>query len=156
MNSHMLKLKGKMSKAEKEYLAQLKNWNKSVAKMVDTTNNLAGAFAKINSSVVSSVSPVRPPQTPLRSAINADTPHKVPPRTPLTSASSGKKSWSTPKSIFFDEENRSSGIVSTPFSPYQVSLSIHLYIISLSILISLNKSPRQLLVWIWFHIAKRC
>ena len=147
----MLKLKGKVSKPEKQYLSQLKNWNKSVGKMVDTTNNLAGAFAKINSSASSSssstktlLSPynnIRPPHTPMRVAINADTPHKLPPKTPLTSASTGKKSWSTPKSIFFDEENRSSGIVSTPFSPYQVSLISTL--ISILILLLLLKASTK-------------
>jgi len=104
--------------------------------MIETTDNLSGAFDRMNLSAALPPSPFnnnRPLQTPLRAAIGS-TPDK-PPRTPLTSAG-GKKSWSTSKSQFFDDENRSSAFKSsTPFSPYKVSLFKFIIIIIVIIII---------------------
>lgn len=144
--SILLRSKTRVSKTERDYHKQLKDWNKSIKRMVDTTDNLASAMIRIkasseqsSSSSSSSFDDIRQPSSllsPLRgfdSPINGmPLPMPMPPRTPLTAAKSATtttksatKSWSTPFSPLFNIENKSCGSSSnTPYSAQRFTNTI--------------------------------
>ena len=90
--SILLRTKTKVSKTERDYHKQLQDWNKSIKRMVDTTDSLASTMTRIKLSTDQASSTpydeLRPPQSPFispqRGLESPITGLSLPPRTPFT------------------------------------------------------------------------